>query len=136
MPIDAQVSDQIVAETQGNPLALLELPRTLSAAEFANFVDIIENSDWAEEERAQESQPISFGRLKMIFPNDLRLLLAPHCSLQPSHRADRSLCALTPTCLIAAARGASRFSAGGHSAMVLPAPRLLRNGVPASGPPR
>lgn len=33
--IDAQVSDQIVAETQGNPLALLELPRTLSAAELA-----------------------------------------------------------------------------------------------------
>ena len=34
-PIDARVRDQIVAETQGNPLALLELPRGLSPAELA-----------------------------------------------------------------------------------------------------
>jgi DNA-binding CsgD family transcriptional regulator len=34
-PVDAQVRDQIVAETHGNPLALLELPRTLTAAELA-----------------------------------------------------------------------------------------------------
>ncbi|MDD7813811.1 AAA family ATPase [Mycobacterium sp. CSUR Q5927] len=33
--IDAQVRDRIVAETHGNPLALLELPRGLSAAELA-----------------------------------------------------------------------------------------------------
>lgn len=33
--IDAQVADRIVAETHGNPLALLELPRGLSAAELA-----------------------------------------------------------------------------------------------------
>ena len=34
-PLDARVRDQIVAETQGNPLALLELPRGLSSAELA-----------------------------------------------------------------------------------------------------
>ena len=34
-PIDARVRDQIVAETHGNPLALLELPRGLTAAELA-----------------------------------------------------------------------------------------------------
>ena len=34
-PIDSQVADRIVAETHGNPLALLELPRGLSAAELA-----------------------------------------------------------------------------------------------------
>jgi DNA-binding CsgD family transcriptional regulator len=34
-PIDARVIDQIVAEAQGNPLALLELPRSLPAAELA-----------------------------------------------------------------------------------------------------
>ncbi|MET0899403.1 MAG: AAA family ATPase [Mycobacterium sp.] len=33
--LDRRVRDQIVAETQGNPLALLELPRDLSAAELA-----------------------------------------------------------------------------------------------------
>jgi DNA-binding CsgD family transcriptional regulator len=34
-PLDERVRDRIVAETQGNPLALLELPRGLSAAELA-----------------------------------------------------------------------------------------------------
>jgi DNA-binding CsgD family transcriptional regulator len=34
-PIDARVRDQIVAETGGNPLALLELPWGLTAAELA-----------------------------------------------------------------------------------------------------
>ena len=34
-PLDERVRDLIVAETQGNPLALLELPRGLSPAELA-----------------------------------------------------------------------------------------------------
>ncbi len=34
-PIDARVRDEIVAETGGNPLALLELPRGLSVADLA-----------------------------------------------------------------------------------------------------
>jgi hypothetical protein len=34
-PLDARVRDLIIAETQGNPLALLELPRGLSPAELA-----------------------------------------------------------------------------------------------------
>src|SRR6266699_6515905 len=34
-PIDGRVRDQIVAETRGNPLALLELPRGLTAVELA-----------------------------------------------------------------------------------------------------
>jgi len=34
-PLDDRVRDQIVAETQGNPLALLELPRGLSPSELA-----------------------------------------------------------------------------------------------------
>jgi len=35
VPISALVRDQIVAETRGNPLALLELPRALTAAQLA-----------------------------------------------------------------------------------------------------
>jgi DNA-binding CsgD family transcriptional regulator len=34
-PLDAAVCEQIIAESHGNPLALLELPRTWSAAELA-----------------------------------------------------------------------------------------------------
>jgi DNA-binding CsgD family transcriptional regulator len=34
-PLDTRVRDQIVAETEGNPLALVELPRGLSPAELA-----------------------------------------------------------------------------------------------------
>jgi DNA-binding CsgD family transcriptional regulator len=34
-PVDARVRDEIVAETRGNPLALLELPRGVTAAELA-----------------------------------------------------------------------------------------------------
>ena len=34
-PVDARVRDRIIAETRGNPLALLELPRGLSQAELA-----------------------------------------------------------------------------------------------------
>jgi hypothetical protein len=34
-PIDARVRDQIIAETRGNPLALLELPRGLTPEELA-----------------------------------------------------------------------------------------------------
>ena len=33
-PVDERVLDRIIAETHGNPLALLELPRSLSPAEF------------------------------------------------------------------------------------------------------
>ena len=34
-PLDQRVADRIVAETKGNPLALLELPRAFTAAELA-----------------------------------------------------------------------------------------------------
>jgi DNA-binding CsgD family transcriptional regulator/tetratricopeptide (TPR) repeat protein len=34
-PVDERVRDRIIAETRGNPLALLELPRGMSAAELA-----------------------------------------------------------------------------------------------------
>ena len=39
-PVDPLVRDRIVAETRGNPLALLELPRSLTATELAYGVDL------------------------------------------------------------------------------------------------
>ena len=39
-PVDPRVRDQIVAETRGNPLALLELPRGLSPAELVFGVGV------------------------------------------------------------------------------------------------
>ncbi len=39
-PVDPLVRDRIVAETRGNPLALLELPRSLTSAELAYGVDL------------------------------------------------------------------------------------------------
>src|ERR1700756_1617983 len=38
VPLDARVRDLIIAETRGNPLALLELPRGLSPADLAGGV--------------------------------------------------------------------------------------------------
>jgi DNA-binding CsgD family transcriptional regulator len=35
LPLDARIRDRIVAETRGNPLALRELPRAMTAAELA-----------------------------------------------------------------------------------------------------
>ena len=37
-PVDERVRDRIVAETRGNPLALLELPRGLTPAELAGGI--------------------------------------------------------------------------------------------------
>jgi DNA-binding CsgD family transcriptional regulator len=68
-PLDARVRDRIVAETHGNPLALLELPRGLTPAELAGGFGL------------PGSAPIS-GRIEAEFqrrldalPGDARLLL-------------------------------------------------------------
>jgi DNA-binding CsgD family transcriptional regulator len=39
-PLDARVRDRVVAETRGNPLALVELPRGMSAAELGGGYDV------------------------------------------------------------------------------------------------
>ena len=41
-PLDRRVADQIVAETRGNPLALLELPRGLSPAQLTGGFGLLE----------------------------------------------------------------------------------------------
>jgi DNA-binding CsgD family transcriptional regulator len=62
-PLDERVRDRIVAETRGNPLALLELPRGLTPAEMAGGFGLA------------EAQPLS-GRIEESFRRRLAALPA------------------------------------------------------------
>ena len=68
-PLDAAVCDQIVAESHGNPLALIELPRTWNAAALAGGFGL------------PDSQPVagkierSYTRRLDLLPSDTRLLV-------------------------------------------------------------
>jgi DNA-binding CsgD family transcriptional regulator len=68
-PLDEQVRDRIVAETRGNPLALLELPRGSTPAELAGGFGLPDAQ--ALEGRIEES----FQRRLEVLPSDSRLLL-------------------------------------------------------------
>jgi DNA-binding CsgD family transcriptional regulator/tetratricopeptide (TPR) repeat protein len=68
-PLDAAVSRQIVAESHGNPLALLELPRTWSAAEFAGGFGLPEGP------RITGRIENSYVRRLHGLPSDTQLLL-------------------------------------------------------------
>src|SRR5262249_18755688 len=68
-PLDARVRDQFVAETRGNPLALLELPRGLTAAELAGGVGL--PGALPLRRRIEES----FRRRVEALPGQARLLL-------------------------------------------------------------
>src|SRR5215831_16706926 len=68
-PIDDRVRDRIVAETQGNPLALLELPRGLSPAELAGGFGLPAAAPLSR--RIEES----FGRQLEALPSEARRLL-------------------------------------------------------------
>ena len=67
--LDEQVRDQIVAETRGNPLALLELPRGLTATQLAGGFGLL-NAE-ALPARIEDS----FLRRFEALPPDARLLL-------------------------------------------------------------
>ena len=62
--LDERVADRIVAETRGNPLALLELPRGLSAAELAGGFGV------------SSTQPLS-ARLEQSFLGRVRSMPGP-----------------------------------------------------------
>ncbi|WP_329000279.1 AAA family ATPase [Kribbella sp. NBC_00709] len=65
-PVDPRVRDRIVAETRGNPLALLELPRAWTAAELADGLRSTTLAGQIED---------SFVRRLEVLPADTRLLL-------------------------------------------------------------
>ncbi|MDT5201906.1 MAG: hypothetical protein QOH34_3428, partial [Mycobacterium sp.] len=70
-PLDTRVRDRIVAETRGNPLALLELPRGLSPAQlaggfgFASTVALSESIEQAFQRRLQ-ALPAQTRRLLLV----------------------------------------------------------------------
>jgi DNA-binding CsgD family transcriptional regulator len=68
-PLDAQVRDQIIADTNGNPLALLELPRGLTPAQLAGGFGL--SSAVPLDGRIEES----FGRQLAALPAQTRRLV-------------------------------------------------------------
>jgi DNA-binding CsgD family transcriptional regulator len=60
--LDARVRDRIVAETRGNPLALLELPRGLTSTQLAGGFGLLSTPDLSEpieKSFAREARPLS-----------------------------------------------------------------------------
>src|SRR5262249_48702339 len=75
-PLDERVRDRIVAETRGNPLALLELPRGLTPAELApgfGLREAPEISVWIEDSfrRRFEALPAATQRLVLVAAAEL-----------------------------------------------------------------
>ncbi|MEV7629072.1 hypothetical protein [Actinoplanes sp. NPDC089786] len=68
-PLDAAVADQVVAESHGNPLALLELPRTWPGADLAGGFGLPGDAPLA----GKIEQ--SFVRRAALLPADTRLFL-------------------------------------------------------------
>jgi DNA-binding CsgD family transcriptional regulator len=68
-PLDAAVCDQIVTESHGNPLALLELPRTWNAAELAGGFGLPGSEPVTD--RIEES----YARRLAQLPSETRLLV-------------------------------------------------------------
>lgn len=68
-PVDAEVRDEIIAETRGNPLALLELPRGFSVEELAGGFGMPGSRELA------GTVEESFRRRIEVLPADTRCLL-------------------------------------------------------------
>ncbi|MFD3974647.1 AAA family ATPase [Streptomyces cyaneofuscatus] len=68
-PLDREVRTQVIAEARGNPLALLELPRGMSAAEMAGGFGVPSSS--TPTGRVEES----FRRRIDALPDDARMLI-------------------------------------------------------------
>ena len=69
--LDERISDRIVAETRGNPLALLELPRGLSVEQLAGGFGLVDAPRQALPTRLEES----FQHRAQAMPAAARLLL-------------------------------------------------------------
>jgi DNA-binding CsgD family transcriptional regulator len=68
-PLDERVGDRIVAETRGNPLALLELPRGMTATELAGgfgLPDAVPLSSRIEESYLRRLEPLSAETRRLL----------------------------------------------------------------------
>jgi DNA-binding CsgD family transcriptional regulator len=70
VPLDERVRDRIVAETAGNPLALLELPQTMNDADLATGIELP-----ASEELPGHLEDLYLRRVGELPPETQRLLL-------------------------------------------------------------
>jgi DNA-binding CsgD family transcriptional regulator len=73
--LDDRVRDRIIAETRGNPLALLDLPRNMSAAELAGGFELLTGTDLPRHLEARYLQragelPESTQRLLLLAATD------------------------------------------------------------------
>ena len=68
-PLDAAVTDRIIAESHGNPLALLELPRTWRAADLAGGFGLPDSPPVA------SKIELSYGYRLLLLPSDTQLLV-------------------------------------------------------------
>jgi DNA-binding CsgD family transcriptional regulator/tetratricopeptide (TPR) repeat protein len=68
-PVDAAVSQQIITESHGNPLALLELPRTWTAGELGGGFGLLDSSPLAG--RIEQS----YAQRLLLLPAETRLLV-------------------------------------------------------------
>lgn len=68
-PLDAAVRDQIIAECHGNPLALLELPRSATAADLADGFGL--PGTYPVADKVEQS----YARRLVKLPSDTRLLM-------------------------------------------------------------
>ena len=87
-PLDTRVRDRIVAETRGNPLALLELPRGMTPAELAGGFGL------------PDARGVP-GRIEASFGGACKPYLPTRsgscCSLRRSRSATRSWCGAPPS---------------------------------------
>ena len=67
--VDEQVRDRIIAETRGNPLAILELPHGLTSAELASGLFVGETHGFTDQ------LEMSFARRTRSLPDDTQRLL-------------------------------------------------------------
>jgi ATP/maltotriose-dependent transcriptional regulator MalT len=67
--LDEQVRNRIIAETHGNPLALLELPRGLTATELAGGFGLMEArglTGWVEESFVRRLEALSYDGRRLL----------------------------------------------------------------------